>query len=100
LLRCQGIQAKTYHDQWLIESLAYHAGLLNLEFRQGSVRFEHWLESGPRQAGITWSFFGLPTYNVDSLGPIWLGKRLTSSRMPNEANDLIEQKGARVLNML
>lgn len=44
--------------------------------------------------------FRLPTYNVDTLGPIWLGERLTSSRMPIDAEALIVQKGARLLDRL
>jgi hypothetical protein len=148
----QNVRAKTYHDQWLIDSLAYYSALLYLEFRESPKDYVKWLENGSRQAALVgkgnatglpditgssdhpkkWVFgsdnhpragirgstmventaaapsspgdlpglFRLPTYDIDTLGPIWLGVRLTSSRMPVDAEDLIVQKGARLLHML
>ncbi len=101
----QGIRAKTYHDQWLISSLAYWSGLLYLELRWSPGVYVRWLAHRRRsqwvQTACGFVPFRLATRGLGKLGPIWLGRRLASSHMPAAgAQSLIEEKGARVLDML
>ncbi len=101
----QGIRAKTYHDQWLISSLGYWSGLLYLELRWSPGVYVRQLVHRGRsewvQTACGFVPFRLPTRDIGKLGPVWLGRRLASSRMPAAgAQSLIDEKGARILDML
>jgi hypothetical protein len=101
----QGVRAKTYHDHWLISSLDYWSGLLYLELRWSPGVYVRWLAHRRRsewvQTACGFIPFRLSTRDLSKLGPLWLGGRLASSRMPaGAAQSLIEEKGARILDML
>jgi len=88
---------KSYHDQWLSEGFADFSGILYVQYRQnmkealGRWRKEKELLHNKDLNGHT----------TESLGPIWMGRRIASSITGgNSYQDLIYSKGAYVLQML
>lgn len=88
---------KSYHDQWLSEGFAEFSGMLYVQFRRSPKEFlfqlhhdRDLLESGD-----------LHSRRIESLGPIWMGRRIVSSETNNSSyQNLIYSKGAYVLQML
>lgn len=93
----QRVGWKSYHDQWLSEGFADFSGILYVQYRQNMKealnqwRKEKDLLRKKDQLG----------HSRDSLGPIWMGRRIRSSESDAAAyQDLVYAKGAYVLHML
>jgi hypothetical protein len=88
---------QTYRDQWLSEGLAsYAAALFLAQGKDGSRQFRDLLHLykddllAKTSEGAT----------VESGGPIWLGKRLSSSLDPEGYSNIVYKKACWVLHML
>lgn len=87
---------KTYHDQWLSEGFAQFSGNLYVEFRENPGQFLNRLKQD-KQELLDKDGYGRV---YDSLGPIWMGQRLSSDRTPDCYARVIYDKGGLVLNTL
>jgi hypothetical protein len=88
---------KSYHDQWLSEGFAEFSGKLYVEFRENPKEFLEQLRRDKEllKAG------DIHSHEVDSLGPIWMGRRIFSSETNGSSyQNLIYSKGGYVLQML
>lgn len=86
----------SYRDQWIHEALADYLALLYAErHRSGEGLLAAWLESYRRS--LTTPVDGV---TPDEIGPLSLGYRLSSSRMPDAYARLVYPKGAWVIHML
>jgi aminopeptidase N len=88
---------QTYHDQWLSEGLAnYAAALFLAQGKDGNHEFHDLLRVykddllAKTSQGAT----------VESGGPIWLGRRLSSSLDPEGYSNIVYKKACWVLHML
>ncbi len=88
---------KSYHDQWLSEGFADFSGILYVQFRDNvKEALTRWRKE--KELLRSKDFNG---HTVESLGPIWMGRRISSSVTgPGSYQDLIYSKGAYVLHML
>ena len=88
---------KSYHDQWLSEGFAEFSGNLYIEFRRNRAEaLTQWRKE--RETLLRPVARGRA---IDSVGPIWLGRRVASSVTgPRSYQDLIYSKGGYVLHML
>jgi len=90
------VTSASYHDDWLMESLANYSALLYLEKRRGRHLLDAALESyktdllAKSETGQT----------IDSAGPIVLGTRLSSSQSPSGWFHITYGKGSWILHML
>ncbi len=86
----------SYHDDWLIESLANYSALLLLERKKGVKALNEVLEDyrthllGKTEQGRT----------IESAGPIVWGYRLESSLAPNAWHTVTYEKGTWIVHML
>jgi hypothetical protein len=88
---------KSYHDQWLSEGFAEFSGKLYVQFRQNQKEF---LEQFRRDKELLRAG-DVKGHEVDSLGPIWMGRRIRSSETnASSYQNLIYSKGGYVLQML
>lgn len=88
---------KSYHDQWLSEGFAEFSGKLYVQFRQNQKEF---LDQFRKDKELLRSS-DIKGHQVESLGPIWMGRRISSSETgPGSYQDLIYSKGGYVLEML
>ena len=88
---------KSYHDQWLSEGFAEFSGKLYVQYRQNLKESMTQLRKDKEllQTG------DIHSHQVDSLGPIWMGRRIRSSETNgNSYQNLIYSKGGYVLQML
>jgi hypothetical protein len=86
----------SYRDQWVHEALADYLALLCAErLRSGERLLETWLEN--YRKGLTTPVAGVAP---DEIGPLSLGYRLSSSRMPDAYPRVVYAKGAWVIHML
>jgi aminopeptidase N len=85
----------SYHDEWLDEGFATYSAALYLQTAEGVDRFEDYMET-LRRAILGKTAEGV---RATDLGPIWLGRRLSSLKTPF-GRELIYAKGAYVLHML
>lgn len=104
---------KSYHDQWLSESLAEYSGALITQFLlDDDDRFfeilDGWrndlLEKGHIGVGLGLRRFGFSKRHLSEsqgleAGPIWLGRRL-GAKFPVDYYLITYEKGAYVLHML
>jgi hypothetical protein len=87
---------KSYHDQWMSEGFAQFSGNLYVQFREsmgqylGRIRLD-------KQELLSKNRFG---HVNESLGPIWMGQRLSSSFAPDGYNVVIYDKGGLILHSL
>ena len=87
----------SYHDQWLSEGFAEFSGLLYVQFRENTKEAMSELRQD-KTLLLEKDRYG---HKIDSLGPIWLGRRIASSITPGSSyQNLIYSKGAYVLHML
>lgn len=88
---------KSYHDQWLSEGFADFSGILYVQYRQNMKEaLGRW-----RKEKELLHVKDLNGHMIESLGPIWMGHRISSSVTgPGSYQDLIYSKGALVLQML
>jgi hypothetical protein len=88
---------KSYHDQWLSEGFAEFSGKLYVQFRENPKEF---LEQLRRDKELLHSG-DIHSHQIDSLGPIWMGRRIRSSETNGSSyQNLIYSKGGYVLQML
>ncbi len=88
---------KSYHDQWLSEGFAEFSGLLYVQFaenmKEDLIQF--------RSAKELLTHEDRYRHRVDTLGPIWMGRRIYSSATDDWTyQSLIYLKGAYVLQMI
>ena len=91
---------KTYHDQWLSEGFAEYSGTIYVLYRRDVKEYLNRLQQLRDNLTVKTRMSG---EMVDSMGPIWLGRRVLSSKTIEGGNyyqDLIYGKGAYVLHML
>ena len=88
---------KSYHDQWLSEGFADFSGILYVQYRQNMKEaLARW-----RKEKELLHNKDLHGHVIESLGPIWMGRRIRSSATgPGSYQDLVYSKGAYVLHML
>lgn len=87
---------KSYHDQWMSEGFAQFSGNLYVQFRDNLKEYIQRLRDDKQ---------GLLTRDqhndqFDSVGPVWMGYRVSSSLSPGAYNVIIYNKGGYVLTML
>ncbi len=87
---------KSYHDQWLSEGFAQFSGNLYVQFRDNQKEYIQRLRDDKQ--GLLSRDTREHVY--DSVGPIWMGIRDSSSISPGAYSVLIYNKGGYVLTML
>lgn len=88
---------KSYHDQWLSEGFAEFSGKLYVQYRQNPKEFLSQLRRD-KELLKTGDIHG---HEVESLGPIWMGRRIFSSETNGSSyQNLIYSKGGYVLHTL
>lgn len=88
---------KSYHDQWLSEGFAEFSGNLYVQFRKGEKEFIARLKQDRELLKVRGD---LKNRRLESLGPIWMGRRLRSVDAPSTYSFLVYTKGGYVLNMI
>lgn len=88
---------KSYHDQWLSEGFAEFSGNLYVQYRQNMKEYlNRWRKE--KELLHMKDRYG---HEIESLGPIWMGRRIGSSITDGGSyQNLIYSKGAYVLQML
>ena len=87
----------TYHDQWISEAFANYAGAMYIEQKyKEPARLREILEDARRR--ILEKATDGTVY--DSVGPIWLGQRLSSTAVPNGYGEVTYAKGTWIVHML
>jgi hypothetical protein len=88
---------KSYHDQWLSEGFADFSGILYVQYRNNMKEaLNQW-----KQEKLHLKEKDIKGHTVESLGPIWMGRRIASSETNGGSyQDLIYSKGAYVLQMI
>lgn len=83
------------HDGWIMEALATYSSLLWLEEREGvaarNTALSEFRDNLVRKSGDA---------TVESAGPIVLGMRLRTSRLPEAHRVIVYEKGAWIIHML
>lgn len=88
---------KSYHDLWMFEGFSNYLGFLSLQSRYpGGRQFQEVLRFG-REKLLAESPDGS---RLDSVGPVWLGPRLSSSKSAGAYSTLVYEKGAWIMHML
>jgi len=88
----------SYRDAWIVEGMANYLAMLEAEARRPSAhRLETWLERYRKV--LTTAPQGLAGA-PDEAGPLTLGVRLNSSKIPQAYDEIIYGKGAWVMHML
>ena len=70
---------KSYHDQWLSEGFAEFSGKLYVQFRQNQKEFYTQLRKDKELLHAS----DIHNHQIESLGPIYLGRRIASSETGN-----------------
>lgn len=87
---------KSYHDQWLSEGFAQFSGNLYVLFRQSEKEFVTRLRQDRQELLAR----DQRNHVYESIGPIWMGRRLASSDSPRAYSNIVYNKGGLVLYML
>lgn len=87
---------KSYHDQWMSEGFAQFSGNLYVQYRQTFGEYLKRIRLD-REELLHKNAFG---HTYDSLGPVWMGDRLSSSQAPDGYNVVIYDKGGLILHMI
>ncbi len=87
---------KSYHDQWLSEGFAQFSGNLYVQYRQNEKELVARLKSDKEDLLTR----DQKNRVYESLGPIWMGTRLSSSDSPNAYSTVVYNKGGLVLNAI
>jgi hypothetical protein len=87
---------KSYHDQWMSEGFATFSGNLYTQLRDGQKQYLDRLRADKQ------GLLAKDTHNhiVDSVGPVWMGYRTSSSVAPGDTTTIIYNKGGYILTML
>ena len=88
---------KSYHDQWISEGFAQFSGNLYVQFRKNEKEFRNRLRQDKDEL-----LRGRDRRNraYESLGPVWMGRRLSSGDSPRGYATVIYNKGGYILHML
>lgn len=90
--------AASYRDTWIVEGMANYLALLWAESKKpGSKRLETWLER--YRKALTTPAQGSPDA-PDDAGPLTLGPRLRSSKIPDAYEAVVYGKSTWVIHML
>lgn len=88
---------ESYHDQWLSEGLAdFSAGLFLQATRKSNDDYLRFLERW-RDAITQKNEFG---FSPNDVGPLWMGRRLSTPRTGDAYSRLVYPKGGYVVHML
>ncbi|HMD31515.1 MAG TPA: M1 family aminopeptidase [Candidatus Acidoferrales bacterium] len=87
---------KTYHDQWMSEGFAQFSGNLYVQLRRNMDDYLNQIKLD-RQSLFSEDPHGR---RYESLGPVWMGWRTSSSDSPGAYSVIIYRKGGLVLNTL
>jgi hypothetical protein len=87
---------KSYHDQWLSEGFADFSGNLYVQYRENPKEYFNRI----REALDHLKEKDIYNHVYDSVGPIWMGQRLSSSESPLGYQRLVYEKGGYILHML
>jgi hypothetical protein len=87
---------KSYHDQWLSEGFAQFSGNLYVQYRENMNEYLKRVRQD-KQELLEANQYG---HRYDSLGPVWMGERLSSSLAPAGYNVVVYDKGGLILHML
>jgi aminopeptidase N len=87
---------KSYHDQWLSEGFAEFSGLLYVQFRQNIKEYLNQIRRLRQQIGTR----DIRNHVYESVGPVWMGRRVASSESPGAYQPVVYRKGGYVLHML
>ncbi len=87
---------KSYHDQWLSEGFAQFSGNLYIQYRQNVNEYLNRIRIDRRSIGGG----DMRSRQYQSLGPVWMGTRLSSSEAPRGYPVVIYAKGGLILSML
>jgi aminopeptidase N len=91
-----GVGWKSYHDQWLSEGFAQFSGNLYVQYRQNDKEYLKRIKED-REAILTKDQKGR-TY--ESIGPVWMGTRLSSADAPEAYSRIVYNKGGLIVNTL
>ena len=88
---------KSYHDQWISEGFAQFSGNLYVQFRRNIKEYRNRLRQDKEEL-----LKGRDRRNraYESLGPVWMGRRLASGDSPRGYSTVIYKKGGYILHML
>jgi len=87
---------KSYHDQWLSEGFAQFSGNLYVQFRRDYKEYLNRIRGDRRELYIT----DRKGNRYESVGPVWMGWRLSSSDSPAAYSLIVYNKGGLILHML
>jgi aminopeptidase N len=87
---------KSYHDQWLSEGFAEFSGNLYTQLRDDQKKYIQRLKDDRQQLEAKDEHSRV----VDSVGPVWMGYRTSSSLDPRDPQYIIYSKGGYALTML
>jgi hypothetical protein len=88
---------KSFHDQWLSEGFAQFSGLLYVQYRENMKEALAQIRLDKTKLART----DLNGHHVETLGPIWMGRRILSSATDGGSyQDLVYSKGGYVLQMI
>ena len=88
---------KSYHDQWLSEGFAEFSGNLYVQIRQNNKEF---LDRLRKDRENLQGMRDQKNRLMESLGPIWMGQRLSTLDAPGAYSFLVYTKGGYVLHMI
>ncbi len=88
---------KSYHDQWLSEGFAEFSGNLYVQFTKGEKEFVQRLKQDREYLKVLGDD---KNRRMESLGPIWMGRRLRTYDARGAYSFLVYTKGGYVLNMI
>jgi len=87
---------KSYHDVWLSEGFAQFSGNLYVEFRENEKGYLQRIREDRDELLTKDAHYR--TY--ESLGPIWMGPRMSPTDEPQAYQNVVYNKGGYVLHML
>jgi hypothetical protein len=90
---------KSYHDQWLSEGFAEFSGNLYVQLSRGPAGSAELIDR-LQIARKRMQEVDDKRHVRESVGPIWMGRRLNSSESPGAYSQLVYEKGGFVLHML
>jgi hypothetical protein len=87
---------RSYHDQWLSEGFATFSGNLYVEYRENLKEYLQNIRSDWEKLMSA----NEQNRRFESIGPVWMGRRLASSPSPRGYSTVVYYKGGYILHML
>ena len=87
---------KSYHDQWMSEGFATFSGNLYTQVRDGQKKYLDRLRADKQELLAK----DIESHVIESVGPVWMGYRTSSSIANGDTATIIYNKGGYVLTML